>query len=186
MIKKKSKVEKTKRQLRRGLRVSKKSTKQKIRSTESLLRRGLGKNSLGELAKMGKKYGFNSEIEKDYGFGPIDVVWNIKFHPAFDPVLLGFIRLKEQEGGSRDLDNRQFSLRKIEEAVMTGIRSGMDRVYLLCDNEDIAKSVSGQIEWLSSFGSLIRFDSYSAGVYPSQDGRIEIIPSQERVAKSDK
>jgi hypothetical protein len=54
------------------------------------------------------------------------------------------------------------------------------------DNEDIAKSVTGQIQWLSSFGSPVRFDSYSAGVYPGQDGQIKIFPSQERVPKLDK
>ncbi len=53
---------------------------------------------------------------------------------------------EEEEGGSSDLNDGQFSLRKIEEAIMLGLRSGMDRVYLLCDTEDVAKSVTGQIE----------------------------------------
>ena len=73
------------------------------------------------------------------------MVWNIKFHPALDVFRCGFIQLKEHEGGSRDLDDGQFSLGKIE-AIMTGMRCGIDRLYLLCDNEDIAKSVTGQIE----------------------------------------
>jgi len=186
LVKKKSKVAKTKGQLSKGIRVAKKVTKKKIRRAESLLRQGFRSNNVAELAKIGKKYGIDSETDKDYGFGLIDLVWNIKFHPAFDPIAVGFVKLKEQEGGSSDLKDGQFSLRKIEEAIMTGIRSGMDRLYLLCDNEDIAKSVTGQTAWLSSFGSLIRFESYSAGVYPGQDGQIKIIPSQKRVPQHKK
>lgn len=117
---------------------------------------------------MSKKYGFEADVNKDYGFGSIDLVWNIKFHPRLDPLRVGFVRLKEQEGGSSDLQDGQYSLRKIEEATMLGLRSGMDRVYLLCDNEDIAKSATGQIEWLSSFGGIIRLDSYASGIFPGQ------------------
>jgi hypothetical protein len=186
LVKKKSKVAKTKSKLSKGVRVAKKVTKQKIRTAESLLRQGFESKSVAELTKIGKKYGIHSETAKDYGFGRIDLVWSIKFHPAFDPITVGFTQLKEQEGGSGDLEDGQFSLRKIEEAMMTGIRSGMDKLYLLCDDENIAKSVTGQIEWLSSFGSLIRFDSYSAGVFPGQDGQIKIIPSQKRVSKQGK
>jgi hypothetical protein len=55
---------------------------------------------------------------------------------------------REEEGrGDKDWQDNQFSIRKIEEAAMHGIRSGMDRVYLIADNEEMAKSVSGKIEW---------------------------------------
>jgi hypothetical protein len=62
----------------------------------------------------------------------------------------------------------------------------MDKVYLLCDTEDIAKSVTGRIEWLSSFGSLLRFDSFSAGLFPSQRNLARIVPSQQRVPEGEK
>ena len=177
---KKPKAGKAKRKLNRRFGVAKKAVKQKVYITKSLLRRRpVTDDAIAGLAKMGKKYGIASEIKKDYGYGPIDLVWNIKAHPSFRPIACGFIRFKKQNGSS-DLDNRRFSLLKIEEALMIGIRSGMDRLFLLCDNEDIAKSVTGQIEWLSSFGSLLRFDSFSAGVYPGQNGQIKMVTSQER------
>jgi hypothetical protein len=183
LIKKKTKVAKTKGQFSKGIRVAKKVTKKKIRRAESLLRQGFRSNNVAELAKIGKKYGIDSETEKDYGFGLIDLVWNIKFHPAFDPIAVGFVKLKEQEAGSSDLKDGQFSLRKIEEAMMAGIRSGMDRTYILCDNEEIAKSVTGQIEWLSSFGCLIRFDAYASAVFPGQKEQLKITPSETRHEK---
>lgn len=58
--------------------------------------------------------------------------------------------------------------KKDKEAAMRGIRSGMDKVYLLADNEEMAKSISGKIEWLASFGSLIRLDTISLGLAPNQ------------------
>jgi hypothetical protein len=168
LVKRRTDVRKSKRRIDKGLKVAKKVTKQKFRTAGSLLHRGFGTNPIEELNKLGKKYGIESEFKKDYGFGQIDLVWNIRFHSAFDPITCGFIQLKEQESGSRDLDDGQFSLRKIEEAVMIGIRSGMDKIYILCDNEAIAKSVTGQIEWLSSFGSLIRFDAYSSAFFQAK------------------
>jgi hypothetical protein len=181
LVKNKSKLRKTKSKISKTLSVTKKVTKQKFRGTETLVRQGFLIDTVEGLTKIAKSYGIKSEANKDYGFGPIDLVWNIKFHPVFEPISCGFVQLKEQEGGSSDMDDGQFSLRKIEEAIMKGIRSGMDRLYLLCDNEDTAKSVTGQIEWLSSKGGLIRFDNYAAGVFPGQDGQIKITPSQKRV-----
>jgi hypothetical protein len=32
----------------------------------------------------------------------------------------------------------------------------------------MAKSVSGKIEWLASFGSLLRLDAISLGIFPEQ------------------
>jgi hypothetical protein len=34
----------------------------------------------------------------------------------------------------------------------------MDKTYLIADNEEWAKSISGKIGWLASFGSIIRLD----------------------------
>jgi hypothetical protein len=69
---------------------------------------------------------------------------------------------------------------------MRGIRSGMDKTYLIAQNEDMAKSVSGKVEWLASFGSLIRLDSFSLGLYPTQQEPAVIKPSQKRVPKGEK
>src|ERR671933_773778 len=69
---------------------------------------------------------------------------------------------------------------------MRGIRSGMDKTYLVVDNEEMAKSVSGKIEWLASFGSIIRLDSISLGLYPEQKEPAIIKPSQERVPEGEK
>lgn len=44
---------------------------------------------------------------------------------------------------------------------MRGIRSGLDKVYLVAPNEEMAKSVRGKIEWLASFGSLVKLDTIS-------------------------
>ena len=149
-----------------SFKAAKKMTGKKIRDGISLGRKRFKDNLIPGLLKMSKNYGFEADVNKDYGFGSIDLVWNIKFHPRLDPLRIGFVRLKEQEGGSSDLEDGQYSLRKIEETTMLGLRSGMDRVYLLCDNEDIAKSATGQLEWVSSFGSIIRLDSYASGVFP--------------------
>jgi hypothetical protein len=62
----------------------------------------------------------------------------------------------------------------------------MDKTYLLVDNEEMAKSVSGKIEWLASFGSIIRLDSISLGLYPGQKKPAIIKPSQERVPEAEK
>jgi hypothetical protein len=62
----------------------------------------------------------------------------------------------------------------------------MDKTYLVVDNEEMAKSVSGKIEWLASFGSIIRLDSISLGLYPEQKGLSIIKPSQERVPEGEK
>jgi hypothetical protein len=138
------------------------------------------------LTNIAKDKGFGIEQNKDYGSGPIDLVWNIDIHPALPKIKCGFVVLRAEEGGSKDWQDNQFSLRKIEEAIIRGIRSGMDKTYLVAQNEDMAKSVSGKIEWLASFGSLIRLDSFSLGLYPAQQEPAVIKPSQERVPKGEK
>jgi hypothetical protein len=134
--------------------------------------------------------GFEIEQNKDYGAGTIDLVCKISIHPSLPSINCGFIilgRSEEGGGGSKDWEDNQFSLRKIEEAAIRGIRSGMDKVYLVADNEQMAKSISGKIEWLASFGSLLRLDAVSLGISPHQrESAAVITPSQKRVPQGKK
>jgi hypothetical protein len=144
-------------------------------------------NALHSLVRMGQEKGFEVEQNKDYGVGIIDLVWNINTYPALPVIKCGFIVLRSEEGGGdKDWQDNQFSIRKIEEATMRGIRSGMDKVYLLADNEEMAKSISGKIEWLASFGSLIRLDAISLGLASNQQSSTVITPSQQRVPEGEK
>jgi hypothetical protein len=144
--------------------------------------------NLERLVEAGEEKGFEVEQDVDFGAGPVDVVWNINVHRALPNVKFGFIVLgeEEQQGGSKDTDDNQLSLRKIEEATFRGIRSGLDKVYLVTENEEMAKSVSGKIEWLASHGSLIRLDAISLGLYPDQQESSVIIPSHKRVPEGEK
>jgi hypothetical protein len=143
--------------------------------------------NLERLVEAGEEKGFEVEQNAEYGAGPIHVVWNINVHRALPNVKFGFIVLgEEEEGGSKDTDDNQLSLRKIEEATFRGIRSGLDKVYLVTENEEMAKSVSGKIEWLASHGSLIRLDAISLGLYPDQQESSVIIPSHKRVPEGEK
>ena len=147
------------------------------------------RSDLGLLISMAKEKGFGIEQQqnKDYGAGPIDLVMNIGIHPALPKIKCGFIILRAEEGGgTKDWQDNQYSIRKIEEAAMRGIRSGMDKTYLVVDNEEMARSVSGKIEWLASFGSIIRLDSISLGLYSDQKEPAIIKPSQERVPEGEK
>src|SRR5215218_7050377 len=145
-------------------------------------------NALDSLVSMGQEKGFEVEQNQDYGVGIIDLVWNINTHPALPVIKCGFIVLRSEEegGGDKDWEDNQFSIRKIEEAAMRGIRSGMDRVCLIAHNEEMAKSISGKIEWLASFGSLIRLDAISLGVAPNQQSFAVLTPSQQRVPEGEK
>jgi hypothetical protein len=149
----------------------------------------ISSSGLDLLINIAKEKGFEIEQQnKDYGAGPIDLVLNIEIHPALPKIKCGFIVLRAEEGGgTKDWQDNQYSLRKIEEAAIHGIRSGMDKTYLVVvDNEEMAKSVSGKIEWLASFGSIIRLDSISLGLYPDQKEPAIIKPSQERVPEGEK
>jgi hypothetical protein len=130
--------------------------------------------------------GFEVEENKDSGAGPIDLVCKIPVHHSLPPISCGFIVLRSEEGGSKDYEDNQFSPRKIQEAIMRGVRSGLDKVYLIAPNEEMAKSVSGKIEWLASFGSLLRLDAISLGIFPEQQGSSVIRPSQKRVPQGEK
>ena len=130
--------------------------------------------------------GFEVEQNKDSGAGIIDIVCKINVHPSLPMINCGFIVLKSEEGGSKDYEDNQFSLRKIQEAIIRGIRSGLDKVYLVAPNEEMAKSVSGKIEWLASFGSLLRLDAISLGIFPEQQESAVITPSQRRVPEGEK
>lgn len=142
--------------------------------------------SLDLLAEAGEEKGFEVEHDIDYGAGPIDIVWNINVHPALPDIKCGFVKLKSEEGGSQDTEDNQLSLRKIEEAAIRGLRSGMDKVYLVAENEQMTKSVSGKIEWLASHGSLLRLDAVSLGLSLSQIEPAVITPSQRRVPEGEK
>ncbi len=135
---------------------------------------------------MGEEKGFEVEQDVDYGAGPIDIVWNINVHPALPNIKCGFVVLEAEEDGSQDTEDNQLSLRKIEEAAFRGIRSGLDKVYLVAENDDMAKSVSGKIEWLASHGSLIRLDAISLGLAPEQTEQAVVTPSQKRVPQGEK
>jgi hypothetical protein len=129
----------------------------------------------------GEQKGFEVEQGADYGAGPIDVVWNISVHPSLPEIRCGFVALRSDEGGSKDTEDNQMSLRKVEEAAIRGLRSGLDKVYLVAENEEMARSVSGKIEWLASHGSLLRLDAVSLGLSPDQSEPSVVTPSQKRV-----
>jgi hypothetical protein len=46
------------------------------------------------LTELGTQKGFEVEAGKDYGAGPIDVVWHIAIHPALRDLICGFIVIK--------------------------------------------------------------------------------------------
>src|SRR5215211_1246951 len=139
------------------------------------------------LSQLDQSLSYSIEKDIDYGYGKIDAIWHISLHPSLPSSKLGFIKIQSQEGkADQDWKDNQYSLRKIEEAIGRGIRSGCDKVFLVADNEEMAKSISGRIEWLSSFGSIVRFDTVSTGVSPNQQKRSTSIPSQERVPEGEK
>jgi hypothetical protein len=142
--------------------------------------------NLDSLISLAEEKGFEIEENKDVGAGQVDVVFKINIHHSLPAINCGFIVLKSDEGGSQDYEDNQFSLRKIQEAIMRGIRSGLDKVYLVAPNEAMAKSVSGKIEWLASFGSLLRLDAISLGIFPEQQEPAVITPSQKRVPQGKK
>jgi hypothetical protein len=140
------------------------------------------------LSQLDQSLSYSIEKDVDYGYGKIDAIWHISFHPSLPSSKFGFVRIQSQERGraAQDWKDNQYSLRKIEEAIGRGIRSGCDKVFLVADNEEMAKSITGRIEWLSSFGSVIRFDAISTGVSPNQQKPSTITPSQERVPEGKK
>jgi len=50
----------------------------------------------------------------------------------------------------------------------------------------MAKSVSGKIEWLSSFGSFLRLDVISLAGFREQKEPIVVAPRQQRVPEGEK
>ncbi len=146
----------------------------------------VGNPDLDALISTLEEKGFEIEQNKDLGTGLIDLVCKINVHPSLPAINCGFIVLKSDEGGSKDYEDNQFSLRKIQEAIVRGIRSGLDKVYLVAPNDEMAKSVSGKIEWLASFGSLLRLDAISLGIFPEQQESAVITPSRKRVPEGEK
>ena len=142
--------------------------------------------NLDALISLAEERGFEIEQNKFLGAGRVDLVFKINIHPSLPSINCGFIVLKSDEGGSKDYEDNQFSLRKIQEAIIRGIRSGLDKVFLVVPNKEMAKSVSGKIEWLASFGSLLRLDAISLGIFPEQQESAVITPSQTRVPEGKK
>src|SRR5918993_2292620 len=148
-------------------------------------------SSIDFLSQLDQSLSYSLEKDVDYGYGKIDVIWHISLHPSLPSSKFGFVKIQSQrerggKGADQDWKDNQYSLRKIEEAIGRGIRSGCDKVFLVADNEEMAKSISGRIEWLSSFGSIIRFDALSTGISPNQQKPSTITPSQERVPEGEK
>jgi hypothetical protein len=112
-------------------------------TSEELLRQqnmDVGDSDLDVVVGMLEERGFEVEQNKDSGAGLIDIVCKINVHPSLPAINCGFIVLKSDEGGSKDYEDNQFSLRKIQEAIMRGVRSGLDKVYLVAPNDEMAKS----------------------------------------------
>jgi hypothetical protein len=61
----------------------------------------------------------------------------------------------------------------------------MDRIYLVTEGEEMARSLSGKIEMLSSNGSFIRFDAICLGMSPNQKKSSILVPSQEMISCND-
>src|SRR5919108_709845 len=160
------------------------------------------------LMELGRQKGFEVEARRDYGAGPIDVVWHIKIHPALKNITCGFIiarplaktlneavskgEVRKREDFEDDQrwqeyrDKEAAYLKDIEEAAFRGIRSSMDKTYLVAENEEAAKAISGKIEWLASHGSILRLDAISLGLSMDQRGSSVITPSQKRVRDGSK
>jgi hypothetical protein len=144
-------------------------------------------SSLDFLAKLDQSLSYSIEKDVDYGYGKIDAIWHISLHPSLPSSKFGFLKIQSQEAtADQDWKDNQYSLRKIEEAIGRGIRSGCDKVFLVADNEEMAKSITGRIEWLSSFGSIVRFDAVTIGVSPNLQKPSTITPGQERVPEGEK
>jgi hypothetical protein len=104
---------------------------------------------------VGEEKGFEVEKNVDYGYGAIDLVWYINHHPLLQSVRCGFIALGSEKKSTISMmavvKTQRITSILLEEAAMRGIRSGMDKVFLVVQNKEMAKSVSGKIEWLASF-----------------------------------
>jgi hypothetical protein len=93
---------------------------------------------------------------------------------------------EEERSWQEYRDKEAAYLKDIEEVAMRGIRNGLDKVYLVAENEEAAKAISGKIEWLASHGSLLRMDAVCLGLAMDQRGSSVIKPSQKRVPKGEK
>jgi hypothetical protein len=126
-------------------------------------------------SQLDQSLSYSIKKDVDYGYGKIDAIWHISLHPSLPSSKFGFIRIGAERRTGQDEKDNQYSFRKIEEAIGRGIKSGCDKVFLVVDNEEMAKSISGRIEWLSSFGSIIRFDAVSIGVSPNQQNKLVLL-----------
>lgn len=135
-------------------------------------------NTNNPLIILGQKKGYSIEQKVDYGYGMIDTVWKIPIHPLLPEIKCGFIE-------TDDWQDNQYTTEVLEEALLRGLRSGMDRIYLVTESEEMARSLSGKIEILSSYGSLLRFDAICLGLRPNQNKSSILVPSQEMIPRND-
>lgn len=135
------------------------------------------RNSNNPLVSIGQKKGYSIEQKVDYGYGMIDTVWKIPIHPLLPEIKCGFIE-------TDDWQDNQYTIGILEEALLRGLRSGMDRIYLVTESEEMARSLSGKIEILSSHGSLLRFDAICLGLSPNQKKSSILVPSQELIPRN--
>ncbi len=64
--------------------------------------------SLDFLSNLGKSLEYSVETNIDYGYGNIDVVWNVSLHPLLPQIKLEFIKLESNEDGGRtNLEDNQ-------------------------------------------------------------------------------
>ena len=122
--------------------------------------------------ELGREKGFEVEAGKDFGTRPINVAWHMAIHSALRDIICGFIvmklltqtvnkavargKVKTREDFE---DDRRWQEYRDKEAAMQRIRSGMDRVCLVAENEEAAKAISGKIECFASHGSLLHMDA---------------------------
>jgi hypothetical protein len=137
------------------------------------------RNSNNLLLSIGRKKGYFIEQKVNYGYGMIDTVWKIPIHPLLPEIKCGFIE-------TDDWQDNQYAIGVLAEALLRGIRSGMDRIYFVTESEEMARSLSGKIEMLSSNGSFIRFDAICLGMSPNQKKSSILVPSQEMNPRNDK
>jgi hypothetical protein len=138
------------------------------------MKRRIKNNSL---VSIGRKKGYSIEQKVDYGYGTIDIVWKIPIHPLLPEIKCGFIE-------TDDWQDNQYTIGVLEEALLRSIRNGMDRIYLVTESEEMARSLSGKIEMLSSNGSFIIFDAICLGMSPNQKKSSILVPSQEIIPRN--
>jgi hypothetical protein len=97
-------------------------------SIDNILYKGYSFLCILQIKVDGQKRGYSTEHNVDYGYGIIDTVWKISIHPSLPEIKCGFIE-------TDDWQDNQYSIGILEEAISRGIRSGMERIYLVTGSE---------------------------------------------------